>query len=251
MKPDNLLGKFGPSELVEANIIQEAALPAVIGLENSFCDRVASLLANIDCKPARSGNQREEIFRLRCAAGVRAEAVAPPSSLSFWDRYDYAGNVHLLGLYIDDELASSVRLHIAAGSQQLLPSLGLFADMLQPKLDDGQVIIDCTRFVVDEHLCRVYRELPYATLQFCMLAAEHFNAKYLITTASPAHEAFYRRAFSYKAASAPRRHPDLASSVRLMTLHYPTAADSLRRRYPFFRSTAAERQRLFGRREYY
>jgi len=28
-------------------------------------------------------------------------------------------------------------------------------------------------------------------------------------------------------------------------LHYPTAADELYRRYPFFRSTAAERRKLF------
>jgi N-acyl-L-homoserine lactone synthetase len=227
-------------------MIQEAALSDHAGPESSFSNRIALLQARIDCRAATTGEQREAIFRLRYEAGMRERPIAQRSSLTFSDRYDNTGNVYLLGLYIDDELASSIRLHIASKEQPQFPSLDVFADALQSELDVGRVIIDGTRFVADEHLSQLNRELPYATLRFCMLAAEHFHADYLITAASPPHDAFYRRAFNYRPTSERRLHPDLATPVRLMTLNYPTAADDLYRRYPFFRSTPAERWKLFG-----
>ena len=41
------------------------------------------------------------------------------SSRTFFDAYDDTGNVYLLGLYIDNELASSIRLHVASGTNIL------------------------------------------------------------------------------------------------------------------------------------
>jgi N-acyl-L-homoserine lactone synthetase len=224
-------------------MIQAAPLDYT-GWESSFCDRVAMLLARSVSKLATSGEQREMIFRLRQAACTR---VRSPSRHPFpSDRYDYAGNAYLLGLYVDAELASSIRLHVACTRQDQLPSLDVFDDVLRPKLDAGQVIIDCARFVADEHLSRVWRELPYATIRMCMLAAEHFGADYLIIAASRPHEEFYRRAFDFKAISEPRLGGDLAVPARLMSLNYSTEADRLYGRYPFFRSTATERRNLFA-----
>jgi len=223
-----------------------AALSDHAGRQNSFRDRIKSLLARIDCRPATSNKRRAEIFHLRYEAGMRERALSQHSSLTFSDRYDNAGNVHLFGLYIDNELASSIRLHIASKYRHQFPSLDAFADVLQSELEAGQVVVDCTRFVADERLAQIYRELPYATLRLCMLAAEHFKADYLITAASPTHQAFYRRAFNFRPISGPRLHPDVAIPVRLMTLNYPAAVDDLYGRYPFFRSTSAERRKLFG-----
>jgi hypothetical protein len=87
--------------------------------------------------------------------------------------------------------------------------------------------------------------LPYATLRICILAAQHFNADYVIAAASAQHQAFYRRALNYLPVSQPRPDAYRAAPVRLMMLHYPSAADELYRRYPSFRSTAAERRKLF------
>jgi hypothetical protein len=227
-------------------MIQGATLSAHASPASGFYERVGLLLARIDCRLAISGRQREEIGRLRYAACMRQRAVSQHSFPRFSDRYDWAGNVYLFGLYIDDELASSIRLHIASNEQPRFPSLDVFADVLQSKLDMGQVIVDCTRLVADEHHSRRCPELPYATIRFCMLAAEHFNADYLVTAASQPHQAFYRRAFNYRPLSEPRFHPDLAIPVRLMTLDYRSAADGLHKRYPFFRSTSAERVKLFG-----
>jgi hypothetical protein len=226
-------------------MLQEAALSDRIGPELSFSERVALLLARSDCKLATSGEQREAIIRLRYEAGMRERAIHGHCPLTFSDRYDETGNVYLFGLYIDDELASSIRLHIGSKEHRQFPSFEAFAEILQPKLDVGKVIIDSTRFVADQCLSELNRELPYATLRICILAAEYFNADYVIAAATAQHQAFYRRAFNYLPVSQPRPDAYLAAPVRLMMLHYPTAADELYRRYPFFRSTPAERRKLF------
>jgi hypothetical protein len=224
----------------------EVALSDHGGSEATFCHGISLLLTRIDCRLATSVKEREAIFRLRYEAGMRDRTIYQRSSPNFSDYYDDAGNAYLLGLYIDDGLASSIRFHIGSKEQRRFPSLDLFPDSLKSELELGHVIIDCTRFVSDEHLSLLNRELPYATLRFCVLAAEHFKADYLITAVSPAHQAFYRRAFNYRPASEARLHPHLATYVRLMTMDYKGAADALYRRYPFFRSTPGERRKLFG-----
>ncbi len=227
-------------------MLHQATLSDHAGLRTSFSERVALLLSRIDCRLATSDEEREAIVCLRHEAAMRERANFGRSPLTFADRYDEGGNVYLFGLYIDDELASSLRLHVARNARHQFPSFETFADVLQIKLDAGEVIIDSTRFVADEYLAQFNRELPYATLRLCMLAAEHFNADRLIAVAGPQHQAFYRRAFNYRLISEPRPDPFLGAPVRLMMLHYPTAAGELYRRYPFFRSTPAERQKIFG-----
>ena len=217
------------------------------GSERSFSDSITQLLDRIEFRRADSGEQREAIFRLRYQAYTREGAISPNSSGMFSDHYDETDNAYLFGLYIDDELASSLRLHIASKQHPNFPSLEVFPDLLQPELDAGKVLVDSTRFVADEALSRLHRGLPYATLRLCMLAAEHFHADDLLAAVRAEHQAFYRRAFNHRLICEPRPYPQLAKPISLMTVHYPTAAGQLYRRYPFFRSTFLERRMLFER----
>jgi hypothetical protein len=118
---------------------------------------------------------------------------------------------------------------------------------LQPELDFGKVLIDKTRFVADERLSRRHRDLPYATLRLCMMAAEHFDAVLLVAAVSAEQQPFYRRAFNFRMVCAPRPYPQAAKPLCLMMLHFPSVAGYLYERYPFFRSSPVERQKLFLR----
>jgi hypothetical protein len=80
-----------------------------------------------------------------------------------------------------------------------------------------------------------------------MLATEHFNADFALAAIRAEHQAFYRRAFNHRLVCAPRPYPLLATPISLMAVHLPTAREQLYRRYPFFRSTFAERRELFER----
>ncbi len=217
------------------------------GAESSFSDRIARLSDRIDYRLAYSDELREAIFRLRYQAYIRDGTISPNASGRFSDQYDDTGNFYLLGLYIDDELASSVRLHVASRERPDSPALKVFADVLQPELDDGKVIIDATCFVADEKNARLHRGLPYVTFRLCMLAARYFSADYVLAAVKAEHQAFYRRAFNCQLICKPRPYPLLAKPFGLMAVHYPSERDQLDRRYPFLRSPLFERRMLFER----
>ena len=216
--------------------------------ELSFYDHVAQHLARVDYRRADSGEVREAIYRLRYKAYLREGTISADSSGTFSDSYDETDNAYLCGLYLDGQLASSLRLHAASKEHPNFPSLEVFPEYLQPELDAGKVLIDSTRFVTDEQLSRLHRGLPYGTLRLCMVAAEYFRADYLLAAVRAEHQAFYRRAFDLRVICKPRPYPLLAKPISLMMVHFPSAAEELYRRYPFFRSSPSERRRLFERR---
>ena len=81
--------------------------------ESSFVDRVSDLLSNLDCRLADIDADREAIYRLRYEAYMREGGIEPNSAEKFFDDYDESENVWIFGLYWNDELASSIRDHVA------------------------------------------------------------------------------------------------------------------------------------------
>jgi hypothetical protein len=69
-----------------------------------------------------SGEQREAIYRLRHNAYLREDAISANLSGTFSDSYDETDNAYLFGMYIDDQLASSLRLHAASREHPDMPS---------------------------------------------------------------------------------------------------------------------------------
>jgi hypothetical protein len=213
----------------------------------SFTDRVAQLLDRIDCRLAESEEERDAIFRLRYDAYLREGAIAPNFAQTFADPYDESDNVWLFGLYLGGELASSIRVHVASEDNRDFPSRKVFADLLEPELDAGKVIVDPTRFVTHRLHSRLNPGLPHITLRLAWLAAQHFRADHFLVAVRAEHQAFYRRTFNHRLICDPRPYPLLAKPISLMTVHQPSVADPVHQRYPFFRSTFFERRVLFER----
>jgi hypothetical protein len=212
-----------------------------------FCGGASQLLDRIDCRIIRSDDEREAVGRLRYEAYLREGAIDSSPVQSFTDPNDEDSNAWVFGLYLDEQLASSIRLHIATPEAPSFPSLGVFADLLAPELEAGKTIIDPTRFVTDQRLARLYPSLPYVTLRLCWLAAEYFDADHLLAAVRPEHQPFYRRLFNHRPICGPRSYPSLSKPITLMTVDYRQAADRIYRRFPFVRSTYFERRMLFER----
>ena len=214
--------------------------------KDSLVDRVMSLLEHADYRRADSAQDREAIFRLRYKAYVREGAIPPNDDESFSDPLDDLSNAYIYGVYVNGELASSIRLHVASPQHPHLPALGVFADLLSPSIAAGKIMIDPTRFVADRHASRRYPELCYVTTRLAWLATEYFSADLLLATVRAEHQAFYRRVFGHEVVCEPRHYPSLMKPISLMALDYPQNRRSVLRRYPFFRSTYFERRMLFA-----
>jgi hypothetical protein len=213
----------------------------------SLSDRVLALLDRVDYRRADIVEEREAIFRLRYQAYLREGAIPPSVNKRFWDAHDEDTNAWIFGIYIDDELASSIRLHVAHRKWHALPALDVFSDMLSPEIAVGRTIVDPTRFVIDRTASRRYPELCYVTTRLAVLASDYFRTDILLATVRAEHQAFYRRVFGHRLACEPRRYPLLSKPICLMALDYPQACERLLQRQPFFRSTFLERRTLFTR----
>jgi hypothetical protein len=213
----------------------------------TLADRVLALLERVDYRRAETAEEREAIFRLRYAAYLREGAIPPNPEGRFADALDESRNAWIFGVYIDGELASSIRLHVATRQDPALPALNVFSDLLAPDIANGKVVIDPTRFVADRASSRRHPELCYVTTRLAWLASEHFRANLLLATVRAEHQAFYRRVFGHRLICDPRHYPSLAKPISLMALDFQMARERVPQRHPFFRSTMFERRMLFSR----
>ena len=212
---------------------------------SGFAARAFRLLDRVDYRLIETEEDRAAIGRLRYEAYLREGAIDPDPSQSFTDPHDDDENAWTFGVYIDGELASSIRMHVASKDCPVLPSLSVFPDLLEPELQAGKTIVDPTRLVTDQQLARLYPTLPYVTVRLCWMATIHFKAEDALAAVRPEHQAFYKRTFNYRTISEPRPYPLLNKPISLMTADYREVSDYVYRRYPFFHSTHFERRMLF------
>jgi hypothetical protein len=216
------------------------AVPAAVG-------RSSALLDQVDYRLAETGSDKEAIYRLRYKAYLHEGAIEPRADQRLTDRFDDLPNSWLFGVYLDGELTSSLRINVATPDNDDTPAVEVFRDLLEPELAQGKVIVDPNRFVADPVRRTRYPELPYMTLRLAYVACTHFRADIGTATVRKEHQAFYRRVFLHKSLCQPRPYPTLTKPLCLMAVDYPKMCEKVFQRYPFFRSSASERQRLFKR----
>lgn len=209
--------------------------------------RSSELLDHVDYRLAQTPAEKEEVYNLRYRAYLREGAVEPSADARVTDQYDDAPNAWTFGVYLHRELYSSVRISVVTSEWRMSCSVEAFGDVLHPRLDRGETIIDPTRFVADPEKVKRFPELPYVTLRLAYLACEYFHADLGLALVRAEHQAFYRRVFMHETIAEPRFFPGLLKPVGLMAADFPTLHEKVFKRYPCMRSSAFECRALFQR----
>jgi Autoinducer synthase len=205
------------------------------------------LLNRIDYRLAETEADKEAIYRLRYRAYLNEAAVEPNSAQKVTDRFDELPNSWVFGVYFEGVLASSIRISVASPEHPDTPSVTVFADVLEPMLAQGKVMIDPTRFVADPDRAKRLPELPYVTLRLAYVATSYFNADVGLAAVRAEHQAFYRRFFMHRLWSPPRPFAGLLKPICLMAVDDPAVRDKVYARFPYLVSSAAEQRMLFTR----
>lgn len=214
-----------------------------------FSDRVLRFLERVEYRCAVTRAEKEAVYRLRYDAYIREGLIAPRADGQLYDEaLDDAPNAWITTMFIDGELASTVRVHVASNEDGVLPALGSYSDLIMPHLRKGRVIIDLTRFAARLDFARRFSGLPYVALRPTWQAMEYFDTDFPLATVVEQHQAFYRRVFGFTPWCEPRDYPKFNFKVACMGLDFRAVKERVEARYPFFRSTPAEREALFGRR---
>jgi hypothetical protein len=209
--------------------------------------RIAKLLERVEYRRADSREDKEAIFRMRYEAYTREGYIEPNPSGLFTDPDDDCPNAWLIGIYISGALASSIRLHIASRPEHFLPVTKGFPDIMVPRLEAGELIIDASRMTSRIEFTRSYPFLPYITMRSAFLAEDHFSADFITAAIRPEYQAAYRRMYGAVNWSAPRPYPPLTRLQALMAYDCKQMRRVTRARYPFEQSTPEERRALYAR----
>ena len=211
-----------------------------------FSDRVAELMQSVEYRCASSLKDRDIVFQTRNAARLRRNPFQPRRDHRFYEgEHDHLRDAWSTMTYIDGAFAGTCRVHVASSKDAVLPSSTTIAKLLIPSLREGRVIVEVSHTAACLEASETYPELPYLVLRPAWLAAEHFNADVVFTAVPQNHTAFYQRVFGFVELSEPRDHPRVASETVCLALDFCEAKPRVEARYPFFRSTRAEREALF------
>jgi hypothetical protein len=211
----------------------------------TLVEREAEILSRVEYRLMETAEDREEVYRLRYRAYLNECAVEPNPAERIEDKFDHMANSWVFGLYFEGILTSSIRVSVSMPGTPLTPAVEAFGDILEPEVAKGRIIVDPNRFVADPARTKRIPELPYLTVRLGYVACGHFHADIGTATVRKEHQAFYRRVFLQDVLCPPRPYPSLTKPLSLMAANYPSVRDRIFRRYPYFRSTAAEREQLF------
>jgi hypothetical protein len=208
----------------------------------------AGLSHRIDYRLIETPEERDSVYLMRYRAYLHGGLISPSESLRIIDRYDEAPNAWIFGIYLDGELCSSLRLHVLTPQWRMSYTTELFGDVLDHRLDRGEVLIDPARFAADPEKAKLFPELPYMTLRLAYLACDHFKADTGLAMVRTDHQAFYSRVFLHETISEPRAFPGWHSrKVVLMASDFRKLRERVLTRFPIMGSTESERQMLFER----
>jgi hypothetical protein len=210
-----------------------------------FTDGLMDYLQLVDYRLAESTADKEKIYQFRYQSYLRENAIDENPSERFCDDYDQMDNCWTFGIDYRDQLASSIRIHVATSENPKSPSLDVFPDIVIPLLEKGYKIVDPTLFVADSSTTNFFPVLPFLTFRLACMASDYFDADYCLIPVSAIHSSFYQRIFGLTTIGEPRYYPLLKSPICLMRADVATLWDGLIEQYPVFRSTFTERRMLF------
>src|SRR5579883_394437 len=190
--------------------------------------RGAGLFDRIDYRRIETAEDRDQLYAMRYRAYLQGGLIMPSDSERVSDRYDDAPNAWTFGIYVDGELCSSLRVHVLTSEARMSYATELFGDILNPRLDRGEIFVDPARFVADP-------------------ACEYFNADSGLALVRTEHQAFYRRVFLQETIAEPRSFPNVLRKVALMACDYRAVRERVVARFPIMRSNTFERRMLFER----
>jgi hypothetical protein len=223
-----------------------AAMEAAAGTTSRFATSLIDLLDRVHYRRVSADEQLDPVYRLRYEAYRREDFIPINSQGITRDAYDDADNCYCFGVYIDDKLVSSVRLHIATRENPTSPSAAIWPDVLGDILANGGSYIDPSRFTADHDASLAFPALPYLTLRAAVMACEHFKATYCISSVRPEHAAFYKRVFGSQQLAGVGYWGELTFPVCLYGSFIPVMYPRVISRYPFFDSTPEERAEFFS-----
>lgn len=214
---------------------------------DGFGARLMEVLDHVEYRRIETSEDMEEIARIRYKAYKMAD-ILPLTGNALIDDVDFDPHSYVLGVYYDEQLISTVRMHHVTPDHRVSSSRDIFSEAIDAFLDAGMSLIDPVRFAADPAVMREMPAIPYLTLRIAIMAAAFFDADRVLQLVSPQHAAFYKRVFYAQTIVPPQKNCGKYNiELTLMATNTKEVGRKLLTRFPFFVSQPCERRLMFDR----
>jgi hypothetical protein len=220
-----------------------------VGALGNYIQSIFSLLDRVEYRRISSASDFADIERLRRSSYESKMLIDPKSFGSLLDDDDLADDCYVIGVYVDEQMVSTIRLHIIATQREHGPSWQVFPDATRKLLENGTCMVDPSRFATDPTSLWKYPAIPLLTLRAAAMALEYFSATHLVGVVRDDAASFYKRCFGGEAVSKPVDVPGVMVPVLMLACPVSDIRDKIETRYPFFKSQAYERKMMFAPRD--
>jgi hypothetical protein len=210
--------------------------------KNSLLDRVLSVVSDQEYFVVRTAEQQRLVAGFRYKCYLREDAISPNSNQILDDEYDQMPGVLTVGITQGGSLVASIRLHLLTATRPCSPTVSIFRDAVTPILGHGTTALDCTRFVVAEHLRSLDRVLAVLSVPFA--AAHWLDVDFSLAPVKRSHMAFYSKYLAFERVCEPRVYPPLVKQLGLMIADYRRHRARVLSTYPFFGAESMALARL-------
>lgn len=211
-----------------------------------FSTKLLSILDAVEYRRIESQEDFEDIARLRYKS-YQERGVLPLSASSMLDEVDFDDHAYVFGVYLYEELVSTIRVHHVTPTHRISQSAGVFPDAVNAFLDAGMTLIDPARLAIDPELDGERSALPFLTVRPTIMAAIYFNADRMLQHIRPAHSAFYRRYFYADTVVPPTFASIYGFDLTLLASRTREIGPKLLSRFPIYESQPYERRLMFDR----
>ncbi len=213
---------------------------------SEFTHKLISMLDRIEYRRIDNPEDMEDVARLRRKA-YQASDILPVKGDLLIDDLDFDPQAYVFGVYYDEQLISTVRIHHVTPAHRVSSSGTIFPDAINPMLDAGMSLIDPVRLAADPQILNELPAIPYLTLRIATMASDYFDVDRCLSLIKPQHAAFYRRVFRSDQIVAPTPNCDAYKiDLTLLATHVRSVRDKIYKRFPFFQSQPFERRMMFA-----
>ncbi len=212
----------------------------------AFSSSMFNLLDRVEYRRISTSLDFEEVERLRRISYNSREFIDAERFGTFIDEYDGSPDCYVIGVYVDEKLTSTVRLHLASAQHLHGPTATYFPERALSLVQNGWRYVDPSRFAADHQMLWQYPAIPFLTLRAAAMASVYFEAEHCMSFVRADAASFYRRSFGSVDMEPPQAVRGFTVPMMLLGARIADIRERLETRLPFFKSQHWEQKMMFA-----
>jgi hypothetical protein len=212
----------------------------------AFASSIFSLLERVEYRRITDAEDFNDVALLREQAYNSRTFIESDKFGPLVDEYDRMKDCYVIGVYLDEKLTSTVRIHVVSEDHIHGPVASYFPHRARELVEGGKRYIDPSRFAADGQALWDYPLLPFITLRAVSMAHMYFEAANIAQVVRADSASFYKRSFGSVEVEPAQMIDHFKVPLVMLVATDEEARHRLDTRYRFFKSMPSEQRMMFA-----